>query len=232
MNRKKRDALNKELEEMDRNMINGRIREGYRGIKKIKNGYRARSKIMKDANGSITVQEDKVLEIWKNYFCELLNRGDPVNPTEGRHMQVPNLKVEEPILIDEKNAIISLKNNKAPGLDNIPAELLENDGEMLHSKIFELTIMIWRTEENPTTWETGNIIPGCKEGDKTDYANYRGIAFLPTCFAAVRVGLEISESKTKMMRTSKDNQQQRQQQNMVDIEDVEEFKYLGSMLTS
>ncbi|XP_066982159.1 uncharacterized protein [Macrobrachium rosenbergii] len=292
---------------MDGDMRNGRVREGYRGIGKIKNGYQARSRIAKNVNGSITVQKNKELEIWKNYFCELLNRDDPINPVEGRHMQAPDLIVEEPTLIDVKNVINSLKHNTAPGLNNIPAELLKNGGEMLHSKILELLIKIWRTEEKPTTWETGNIIPVHKKGDKSDCANYRGITLLPTCYkvlakiikdklepytetalgkdqccfrkgrstidqiftirqkimrsieevegwvilrdanakvlafaddvdflctdiqnierlyipfkeTAARVGLEISGSKTKVMRLSRNNQQHQQQQNMGDIE--------------
>ena len=58
------------------------------GIKKIKNGYQERSRIVKDANGTIMEPDDKVLEIWRSYFYELLNREDPVNPIEGRHMRL------------------------------------------------------------------------------------------------------------------------------------------------
>ncbi|XP_066971763.1 uncharacterized protein [Macrobrachium rosenbergii] len=102
--------------------------------------------------------------MWENYFCEPVNRDDPVNPFEGRHMRAPDLRVEEPTQMDVKNAINSLKNDKVPGLDKIPAELHKIGRKMFHSKIFELLIMIWRTEEKPTTWETGNFVPVHKEG--------------------------------------------------------------------
>ena len=55
--------------------------------------------------------------------------------------------------------------------------------------------------------------------------------YLPFKETAARMGLEISESKTKKMLLSRNNQQQ-QQQNLVDIENVREFRYLGSMVTA
>ena len=64
------------------------MREEYMGIRKIKNDYQTSSRIVKNANGTIMEQEDKVLEIWRSYFYELLNREDPVNPIEGRHMRL------------------------------------------------------------------------------------------------------------------------------------------------
>ena len=107
---------------------------------------------MTDTNGTIMVQEDKVLEIWRNYFCELLNREDPANPIEGRDAETPEIEIAEPTRMDVKNAIQSLKTNRAPGLDNIPAELLKNGGETLHTKLFELILIIWRREEKPAAW--------------------------------------------------------------------------------
>ena len=58
--------------------------------------------------------------------------------------------------------------------------------------------------------------------------------YVPFKETASRTGLEVNQNKTKIMRLARDNrqQQQQQQQNMVDIEQVSEFKYLGSMLTS
>ena len=76
------------------------MREGYMSIRKINNGYQARSRIAEDANGTIMVQEDKVLEIWRSYFYELLNREDPVNPIEGRHMMAPETEIDEPTMIE------------------------------------------------------------------------------------------------------------------------------------
>ena len=61
-------------------------------------------------------------------------------------------------MIDTKNAIQSLKNNKAPSLDNIAVELLKKGEEALHIKLSQL-LLIWRREERPTALETGNIIP-------------------------------------------------------------------------
>jgi hypothetical protein len=40
-------------------------------------------------------------------------------------------------------AIAKLKSYKSPGSDQIPAELIQAGGEMLHSKIHELINSIW-----------------------------------------------------------------------------------------
>src|SRR5687768_14511585 len=77
-------------------------------------------------------------------------------------------------------AISSLKNNKASGLDNIPAELLK--GEELSKVMYDLVKRIWNTEELPDQWLEGVILPLHKKGDKTECENYCGIALLNTAY--------------------------------------------------
>ena len=59
--RKKRNALDKEIDEIDKNGREGRFKDSYRGIRKIENGYQARSKIVRDTDGSVKIQEERVL---------------------------------------------------------------------------------------------------------------------------------------------------------------------------
>ena len=51
-------------------------------------------------------------------------------------MTAPEIEIDEPTILVVKNAIQNLKNNEAPGLDNISAELLKNGGDTLHKKDF------------------------------------------------------------------------------------------------
>ena len=53
--RKKRNALNKEIGEIDKSGREGRFKDSYRGIRKIKNGYQARSKIVRGTDGSVKI---------------------------------------------------------------------------------------------------------------------------------------------------------------------------------
>ena len=111
-----------------------------------------------------------------------MNREEPINPIGQPHIQAPDVEVEEPTPGDVQRAIRALKNNKTPGIDNIPAELLKYGGETLECEIYEIIQLIWRHEEMPGAWDIGNIIPIHKKGDKTVCSNYRGIALLPVCY--------------------------------------------------
>ena len=81
--------------------------------------------------------------------------------------------------IRQPSAIRSLKNNKTPGADSIPAELLKKGGyfctRMLHQYITE----VWDHEIVPQQWRDANIVTIYKnKGDKSICGNSRGISLL------------------------------------------------------
>ena len=90
--------------------------------------------------------------------------------------------VTEPTRREVSDAIKSLKNNKAPGPDNIPAELLKHGEEELVSILHEMILNVWRAEVLPPEWMEGAIIPLHKKGDKLNCANYRGISLLNVAY--------------------------------------------------
>jgi hypothetical protein len=56
-------------------------------------------------------------------------------------------------------AIGKLKSYKSPGVDQIPAELIQAGGETLRSEIHKLIKMIWNKEELPHSWKQSIIVP-------------------------------------------------------------------------
>jgi hypothetical protein len=63
------------------------------------------------------------------------------------HMAEP--LVPELSLVEVEIAIGKLKSYKAPGTDNILAELIKGGGETLYSEIHRLICCIWNKEELP-----------------------------------------------------------------------------------
>jgi hypothetical protein len=75
------------------------------------------------------VDPQKIVTRWKNYFCQLLNVQGPggIRQTE-IHTAEPF--VPEPSDAEVEVTIRKLKRYKAPGSDQIPAELIQAGGNI------------------------------------------------------------------------------------------------------
>lgn len=181
MRRKKRQHLNKEITEIEEKNRNGNIRQFYEDVNKKKKTFRPQAIKIKDANGDLVSDEYAVAQRWKDYFESLLNR--PTNQLETeRRFSTAEPHIETPTLEEVAQAIKNLKNYKAAGEDNIPAELIKNGGKTLCGRLHQIIVRVWEEQEMPTAWNTGLIIPIHKKGDKTDCTNYRGICLLNTSY--------------------------------------------------
>ena len=83
-----------------------------------------------------------ILAGWGNHFSQLLNvRG--VNNVRhiATHTAVP--LVPDPSAFDFEMATEKLKRHKAPGTDQIPAELIKARGRTMRSEIHKLINSIW-----------------------------------------------------------------------------------------
>ena len=79
-------------------------------------------------------------------------------------------------------AVNGLKNNKAPGLDNLPTELFKTGCEELITALHQLIVRVWTEEKLPDEWMIGVICPIHKKGCKMTCTNYRGISLLPSAY--------------------------------------------------
>ena len=71
-----------------------------------------------------------------------------------------------------------MKKYKAPGADNIQAELLRYGGDALLDELDELYSYIWEEEKIPDIWRKGIITIVPKTGDLSVCSNNRGITLL------------------------------------------------------
>ncbi|VDP64721.1 unnamed protein product [Schistosoma mattheei] len=77
-------------------------------------------------------------------------------------------------------AVGQIKNGKAAGPDNIPAEALKSDIEVTTNMLYLLFKKIWEEEQTPMDWKEGHLIKFPKKGDLSKCENYRGITLLST----------------------------------------------------
>jgi hypothetical protein len=86
--------------------------------------------------------------MWKNYFSQLLNV-NRVNDVRQIGIHTAEPVAPEPSYLDAEVGIAKLKNNKSPGGDQIPAEIIQAGGKTSRSVIHKLINYIWSKEEFP-----------------------------------------------------------------------------------
>jgi hypothetical protein len=114
--------------------------------------------LVKDERGDLLADPHKILNMWKNYFCELLNvhGAGGVRQTE---MHTAKPFVPEPSASEAEVAIGKLKRYKSPGVYQIPAALIHAGGETLHSEIHKIIKLIWNKVELPHQWKESILVP-------------------------------------------------------------------------
>ena len=87
-------------------------------------------------------------------------------------------KYEEDLTWEElERAIEGAKNNKAPGEDTIPYEIIKQLGPKAKTLILHIYNAIWKGEPIPQAWRTAVILPMLKEGkDPESPGSYRPIS--------------------------------------------------------
>jgi hypothetical protein len=111
-------------------------------------GHQPRTNLVKDERDQQLANPHTILNRQKNYFCQLLNihGAGGVRQTE---MHTAEPFVPEPSTSEVEVTTGKLKRCKSPGIDQIPAKLIQAGEETLHFEIHKLTQLIWNKEEFP-----------------------------------------------------------------------------------
>ena len=134
------------------------------------------------SKSSITIKggsSPKRLENWVGHFKKLLGQPPPP-PINGSTL--PFTPITEPLdintdpfTIDELQAAIkTIKINKSPGLDNIPAIIWKDPS--FQPILLSLCNEVYLNHIPPSAWLLSGILPFPKKGDLTSPSNYRGIS--------------------------------------------------------
>jgi hypothetical protein len=135
---------------------------------------------VRDKAGSIITSVQGQLERWRQHFEEVLNT-DSSFPLD-RYQAIPLPELQISVRPPSKREIIlaikGMKNGKAAGSDNIPAEILKVDPNVAADMLLLLFQDIWKEEKFPKDWTEGKIVKILKKGDLSNCNNWRGITLL------------------------------------------------------
>lgn len=206
---KKKESLKKEIEQIEEMNREGEVRKFYAAINKVKKKeFQPKTSGCRNSAGAIIMDETEILKIWADHFQQLLNihrpednLPDAENPVDSSTTINTNAENDNdtPTAEDVRNAILRMKNNRAPGEDGIVSELLKYGGEAVVTSLTDIIKEVWKTEKMPTPWSTGIICPIHKKGDVGRCENYRGITLLDTAYKVLTtiINNKIKEQSNK-----------------------------------
>ncbi|VDP09404.1 unnamed protein product [Schistosoma curassoni] len=120
------------------------MKQLYDTTKKLAGKYSKPERPAKDKEGKTITEIQLQRNRWVEYFEELLNRPAPMNPPniKAAHIDLP-IDINPPTTEEIRMAVRQIKNGKAAGPDNIPAEALKSDIEATPSMLYLLFEKIW-----------------------------------------------------------------------------------------
>ena len=184
--------------------MRGEQSELYRITRDLSGKFQGECDAVKDKDGKRITLEDKQLQRWAEHFREVLNRPDPAERACISQPLGDKLDIDcsPPTKNGILKAIKSLKNNKAPGIDNITAEVLKTDIRFATDWLYDLFYKIWNAETIPEDCCRGLIVKLPKKGDRTQCTNWRGITLLsvPSKIFCKIIQMRLSDAINTILR--------------------------------
>jgi hypothetical protein len=134
---------------------------------------------VKDSNGILVAEQEKLLEVWRKYFQSLLNEEfdwnkdglEASDPVEG--------PAEEFSASEVRAAIAKMKSGKAVGPSGIAAEMLKAAGEDGVRWVTDICNAVVKEGRIPDDWRKSWMVCVYKgKGDALNCGSYRGIKLL------------------------------------------------------
>ena len=172
----KRDYINNLAAEAEIAAKKNNTKEVYDITRKLTGNKTNSSTQIRNTAGELLTSFEEQQERWVEHFSNLLNRPPPDTEAEiPPPSEELDIDCNSPTTQEIAKAILALKNHKAAGPDNIPAEALKNSMPTSTSVLKNLIDKIWEDETFPEDWRDGHIVVLPKKGDLTKCDNNRGI---------------------------------------------------------
>ena len=157
----------------------GNLKDLYMLTRKLSGKFQQSNMPIRDREGQMLMTTEQQLKQWVEHFTDLLNRPTPKEQPNISQAEVDlPISVKKPSKEELKKAIRTLKNGKAAGPNEIPAEALKADIDTATDILHNLYAKIWDEEKVPADWREGLVIKLLKKGDLRDCSNYRGIMLI------------------------------------------------------
>lgn len=153
-------------------------RKLFKKVKSLSGKFNPRLGVIKSKEGNVLTCGEEIKDRWREYTQELYQR----DPTLHDHYIPEDFTPEPQVTFEEvKAALKSLPNQKSPGIDEIPIELIKAAGKPVLMQLTRLCQAIWNTLEWPRDWKRSVYLPLPKKGDIMQCANNRTIALICHC---------------------------------------------------
>ena len=208
----KRKETAKEVKQSKQNqweIFGEKLEENYRenqklfwgAVKRCRQGNKCQQKHVKNNQGEVVKDQDKILQIWKEYFHNLHN-SNSIEQDEDSDTNIINSNVGDHDIENEDeitrtelmSAIKKIKVGKAAGIDEIYPEMIIHQGLEANQILLKICQIAYKTKRVPKDWTISKIIPIHKSGSTMQCENYRGISLLSV---AGKVYARILESRLR-----------------------------------
>ena len=141
-------------------------------MKKLKTNRKNISWGIKDENGVLLTSNDEILERWAKFYENLYSDQTICQPIDVDPEEPPIPRI---LKSEIENAILKLKSNKSPGIDQICAEFLKAGGPTLIHILEKFFNAILTSGVIPSNFKQAMIIVLFKKDDRSECKNYRPI---------------------------------------------------------
>jgi len=130
--KKKKEHLQKQLEEIEQLNRQNERRKFYKAMDNIRKGYHPRQEACRDKEGNVLCDKEEIMNRWAEHFKDTLSKEYPSCNDHGKLDLELNMEgsdedenSEMPTYEEIEESIKRLKNGRAPGEDNITPEMIK-----------------------------------------------------------------------------------------------------------
>lgn len=172
----KEEWLENRCTEIEEKIKMGKTDAAFILIKKYFNKTGPKARNIRNKEGNLLIESVQKADRWKEYI-ECLYGDEEMEDIMEKEESIVEDNLGDCILRSEFDAAMNdLKNNKAPGIDGLQAEMLKNAGEEAKDRLFKLICRIYETGNLPKDFKRNIILTIPKKSGADKCENYRTIS--------------------------------------------------------